>query len=112
MGRRADIEKQMRDLQKELEESDPDEDLEVWVKKDGVETKLTGARAKRWLDRHGYDEDETGTPAEPLEAKPAAKKAAASKRTRPTVAAGPRDDDDEDLADDDAGPATGHKFFR
>lgn len=54
-NRRAELEAELA----ALDAADAD-DVELWVRKDGVETKLTGGHAKKWLENLGFTDDGDG----------------------------------------------------
>lgn len=122
MGRlSAEEEATLKRLQAAKEAPD-DEDTAVWVRNAaGHETRLTGARAERWLRSNGYSEDEAeeSTADAPLPAKKAAapgKKAAPAKRAAKPAPAAPAEDDlddDEDGAEEetDVQPRGGRRAF-
>ena len=108
-----DQEKQLAALEK-LRDSDGDDDeISVWVRNaDGHETRLTGARAERWMARNGYDIDdaEDSSKTEPLDPKAPkpAKKAAPGKAGDGDTA------DPDDVAQDPpaaSAPRPNRKFF-
>jgi hypothetical protein len=102
--------KQLDDLNARKDAPDDDE-LSVWVRNgDGHETRLTGAAAKRWLVKNGYDEDDAddSSAGDPLDGKgagkstPPAKKAA--KKAAPGAAGAGTGEGEEDALDPDAEP--------
>ena len=63
MAKRSDIEKQIADLQSQLDTADTDD--EIWVKDaDGKEYKVTGRRATGILGKLGLLEDDAAGEAE------------------------------------------------
>jgi hypothetical protein len=106
---------QMRQL-KELEElrDTEDEEVVVWVRKGDHETRLTGARAERWLRANGYDADDAddSSKGDPLEEKPA--KAAPAKKIVPgkIKAEKPAEEDlDAELETDQPAPRKAPREF-
>jgi hypothetical protein len=46
------------ELEAQLAALDDEDNVELWVEKDGVKTRLTGNHAKTWLQKLGFGDDE------------------------------------------------------
>lgn len=46
------------ELEAQLAALDSEENVELWVEKDGVKTRLTGGHAKTWLSKLGLGDEE------------------------------------------------------
>lgn len=98
---KAELAKQLEALQAQYDDMD-DEEEEVWVKVDGAEFKLTGAKAKSFLNKHKSHWEEVVEDVQnetEAEIKPA-RKTAAKKTAAPRKAAKPVSKDIEEELDD------------
>lgn len=102
---KAELAKQLEALQAQYDEMD-DEDEEVWIKVDGAEFKLTGAKAKTFLNKHrshweemAEEVDEVPNEIEAKTSKPA-RKTTAKKTTAPRKVAKPASEELEEELDE------------
>lgn len=78
----AEQQKQLADLERIRDSDDGDDETVVWVRNsDGHETRLSGARAERWLERNGYSEADAAKGAALPEKKPDPAKKTPDKKT-------------------------------
>lgn len=117
---KAELAKQLEALQAQYDSMD-DEDEEVWVKVDGAEFKLTGAKAKTFLNKHKSHweevvedvQDETEVEIAKPPRKTAAKKTSAPRKTAKPVTKELEEELDEidDILEEEAEEVSPRRFF-